>query len=161
MTKLRSATSNVGGWDVALVEAEAQGGNEPGSRTTPEVITSPSMTPLPDGTQRSFIDGDVAIALRNRLLEKKVSSNGSSSGHSSGSESPEKQDTKPAYSVLVRHPNEEVAALAEELVEMDSELTSRGPNKMRWPDNINLKSFAEYMLIPTLVYELEYPRTDR
>ena len=29
-----------------------------------------------------------------------------------------------------------------------------------YPDNLNFKNFAEFLLLPTLVYELEYPRSD-
>ena len=44
---------------------------------------------------------------------------------------------------------------------MEAELVSTGPEYVRWPDNVTWKNFAVYMLIPTLVYELEYPRTER
>ena len=30
-----------------------------------------------------------------------------------------------------------------------------------FPNNITFLNFADYLLVPTLVYELEYPRTDR
>jgi len=63
--------------------------------------------------------------------------------------------------VLVYHPDEKIAALAHEYSELRSELVSPGPEYVTWPDNITWKNFAEYQLIPTLVYELEYPRTDR
>ncbi len=65
------------------------------------------------------------------------------------------------YAVLVYHPDEEVANLANELIEMDQELVSSGKEKIRWPNNISLANFADYQVIPTLVYELEYPRTER
>jgi len=45
--------------------------------------------------------------------------------------------------------------------ELQGELTSPGPLFVKWPNNISWKNFAVYQLIPTLVYELEYPRTDR
>ena len=44
---------------------------------------------------------------------------------------------------------------------MEGELTGIGPEYVRWPENITYKNFAVYQLVPTLVYELEYPRTDR
>lgn len=62
---------------------------------------------------------------------------------------------------LCDHPDEKIAALAREYSDMDSELVSTGPEYIRWPENITWKNFAVYQLIPTLVYELEYPRTDR
>lgn len=68
---------------------------------------------------------------------------------------------KPGPHPLVDHPDERISALARDFSELDSELISTGPVYVRWPANITYKNFAEYMLIPTLVYELEYPRTDR
>lgn len=63
--------------------------------------------------------------------------------------------------VLCDHPDEKIASLAREYSEMESELVSTGPEYVRWPQNVTWKNFAVYQLIPTLVYELEYPRTDR
>lgn len=63
---------------------------------------------------------------------------------------------------LVHHPNPEIAALAEEYSEVLADMRSSGPKDYtQWPDNISWKNFADYMLIPSLVYELEYPRTTR
>ena len=63
--------------------------------------------------------------------------------------------------VLVYHPDEKFSALANEYSDLQSELVSSGPNYVKWPDTITWTNFALYQLIPTLVYELEYPRTDR
>ena len=63
--------------------------------------------------------------------------------------------------VLVYHPDEKISALASEYSDLQSELVSSGPNHVKWQDTITWKNFALYQLIPTLVYELEYPRTDR
>ncbi|KAH6915930.1 sterol O-acyltransferase [Coprinopsis sp. MPI-PUGE-AT-0042] len=63
---------------------------------------------------------------------------------------------------LVHHPNRHIASLAEEYSDALQELRSRGPkDHTQWPNNIGWKDFAVYQLIPSLVYELEYPRTDR
>jgi len=62
---------------------------------------------------------------------------------------------------LVDHPDPEISALATEYFEFASELVSSGPERVRWPENITLKNFAVYQLIPTFVYELEFPRTNR
>lgn len=68
---------------------------------------------------------------------------------------------KPTPHPLVDYPDERISSLAKEYSEMELELVSSGPEYVRWPENITLKNFAVYQLIPTLVYELEYPRTDR
>jgi sterol O-acyltransferase len=68
----------------------------------------------------------------------------------------------PAPHPLVNHPNHEISSLAEEYSDALQELRSRGPrHHTQWPNNIGWKDFTIYQLIPTLVYELEYPRTDK
>jgi len=62
---------------------------------------------------------------------------------------------------LVDHPDDKISELAQEYSELDAELVSTGPAKIRWPNNISWSNFADYQLIPTLVYDLEYPRTKR
>jgi len=62
---------------------------------------------------------------------------------------------------LVHHPDERIVALAHRLHECEAELTGTGATKTRWPANITFTNFAVYQLIPTLVYELEFPRTRR
>jgi sterol O-acyltransferase len=63
--------------------------------------------------------------------------------------------------VLVDHPNEGISAMAKDYSELEGELSSSGPYRVTYPNNVTMKNFAVYQLIPTLVYELEYPRTDR
>ncbi|CAO1631338.1 unnamed protein product [Sympodiomycopsis kandeliae] len=78
---------------------------------------------------------------------------------------------------LVSHPDRvvslfahEIEALREELLSVapakpddvpESETESAGGKSSRvcWPDNITYANFWDYLLVPTLVYELEYPRT--
>lgn len=63
---------------------------------------------------------------------------------------------------LEGHPNPEVNELAQSIINLDEAMTSRGVNgtkRKRFPENVTLWNFADYQLIPTLVYELEYPRT--
>ncbi|KAI0285808.1 MBOAT, membrane-bound O-acyltransferase family-domain-containing protein [Russula aff. rugulosa BPL654] len=73
-------------------------------------------------------------------------------------------DSKPKDAtshMLTHHPDPRISALATEFSDLESELISSGPERVRWPENITFKNFAVYQLIPTLVYELEYPRTKR
>ncbi|KAG8923322.1 hypothetical protein FRC02_011219 [Tulasnella sp. 418] len=67
---------------------------------------------------------------------------------------------------LIEHPNKDVNELAEAINELEDQLTSpgigpKGKGKIRFPQNVTLANFVDYQLIPTLVYELEYPRTNR
>jgi len=63
--------------------------------------------------------------------------------------------------VLAYHPDEKISTIANEYSELQAELVSSGPNFVKWPETITWKNFAVYQLTPTLVYELEYPRTNR
>ncbi|EGN96816.1 hypothetical protein SERLA73DRAFT_58578 [Serpula lacrymans var. lacrymans S7.3] len=172
---IRRVTLEVGGWDQALSDAKARHEEtETDAHTTDSNgISTPNDTPAErDGnTVKSFTDAPTAAALRHRLVAISGSGNTGVSTPSvdptfmQESSSPNGNhdyeiDDPPAY-MLVDHPDERISALAKEYKELDSELVSTGPSRVRWPENISIKNFALYQLTPTLVYELEYPRTDR
>lgn len=48
-------------------------------------------------------------------------------------------------------------AIVQEIHEMETELTST-IGSTRYPENVTLYNYFDYLIIPTLVYELEYPR---
>lgn len=52
-----------------------------------------------------------------------------------------------------------IALLARNIDSMCDELRSNGERDLVWPENVTYKNFFEFMLFPTLVYQLEYPRT--
>lgn len=41
------------------------------------------------------------------------------------------------------------------------EMESQSTNGLRFPENITFSNYFEYSMFPTLVYQLEYPRTDK
>ncbi len=213
LTRLKAATSSVGGWDNALEVArdklaEQQSITAPTSTTNTNQEPTPIGTPpVPEGLSASYVDAKTANALRKRLtaISRVRSSDSSNSTASSltgegyrpnlgpgnfphynkvnfdvnGVKSVHKPQSKDSSEatveedaandvhenlvphVLVYHPDEKIAALAHEYSELRSGLVSSGPEYVTWPDTITWKNFAVYQLIPTLVYELEYPRTDR
>lgn len=65
-----------------------------------------------------------------------------------------------APSTLAWSSNERVAILARNIDAMEEELKSNGTKGLVWPENITYRHFLDYMCIPTLVYQLEYPRTN-
>jgi len=171
LAELKCATASVGGWEQALCDAtlkraevEAQATN---GVITPMDTRTPmdASTPNADGVlMKSFTDPGTASALRQRLAAVGVSSEGNVEAERNainGGCGREKVEEVSVAGGLAFHPNELVAGLAKEFLELDSELVSTGPEHVRWPENVTLKNFAIYQLIPTLVYELEYPRTDR
>ncbi|KAL7421034.1 Sterol O-acyltransferase 2 (Sterol-ester synthase 2) [Cryptotrichosporon argae] len=56
--------------------------------------------------------------------------------------------------------DDRVALLARNVDQMDDELRSNGPRGLAWPENVTYRHFFEFMFFPTLVYQLEYPRTN-
>ncbi|KAG2338615.1 hypothetical protein BDR05DRAFT_940153 [Suillus weaverae] len=166
LAELDGATTRVGGLEQALRDATSKRAQaQAASRSAETPVTDATSTPMemctPDAegvSIKSYTDVKTATALRQRLAA--VSKNTESErGAVNGSE--RGGDKVEVACVLSYHPDELVAGLAKEFLDLDSELVSTGPEQVRWPDNITYRNFAVYQLIPTLVYELEYPRTDR
>ena len=63
-------------------------------------------------------------------------------------------------SALAWSSNERIATLARNIDAMEDELRSNGAKGLTWPQNVTYAHFLDYFFIPTLVYELEYPRTN-
>ena len=136
---------------------------------TPPIPTSASGT----GLQTSYVDSDTASTLRKRLVAMSDANGNVDVGAQDvvkGLTDPRSQenlttnDRVPSVAdphPLTDHPDERISDLAKEYTDLQGELSSSGPLYVVWPNNISLKNFATYMLIPTLVYELEYPRTDK
>ena len=160
------------GWEKAIVDAsicraelEATEGSDSGAGTPP----------IPAGaTKTSYVDVKTANDLRRRLnaMAGPSDTNSEASSISSASDSPvnatilfneggDSSTDRHARHPLVYHPDPELAKLAEAYSDLRSELTSSGPEYVSWPNNLSWSNFATYQLIPTLVYELEYPRTER
>ena len=159
--QLRDATLHVGGWEQAIVDAKRRREDLERETDTDSTGTLPSPSPsgnlrLPNGDlSTAYLDVPSASALRNRLIRVTETETTSETVTDDGK-------PKDATShVLTHHPDPRVSALATEFSELESELVSSGPERVRWPENITFKNFAVYQLIPTLVYELEYPRTKR
>lgn len=168
LAELNGATARVGGLEQALRDAtlkRAQAASPSAETPLADVTSTPVELCTPDAEgllMKSYTDVKTAAALRQRLAavssnsdENTESERGAVNGSGRGSHEVE------VACVLSYHPDEFVAGLAKEFLDLDSELVSTGPEQVRWPDNVTYRNFAVYQLIPTLVYELEYPRTDR
>ena len=175
LAHLRSLVEDpsIGGWDKAFIDAKAY--FESNSRET-SLEAEPDLHIGARGAEVVMISSlpasQPADALRRRLL---TAPNGAvvelgapvvedASPNSSGPSTPNAFPLDLAstmISVLCHHPSQEIASAAHEFLELDAELVSTGTERVRYPQNLTWKNFCTYMLIPTLVYELEYPRTDR
>lgn len=166
---LREKTEEVGGWGKAVADAKSH--REDLDQTD---VSTPAETPalLRDSSKGySPGDGPAATALRHRL-QQVAKENGNLAAHSNiratstVSQPIEKKaqwtmpEPLPPH-VLVDHPNVEISALAEHLSEMEMDLTGSCLHKVRYPANLTWWNYLDFHMLPTLVYELEYPRTDR
>jgi len=170
---LRGETEKVGGWDKAIADAKSH--REEFEQTD---VSTPSETPalLREGSKSYFSgDGPAATALRHRL-QQVAKENGNLAAHSNIHPASTVDNTVPKLikkkaewtmpeplppHVLVDHPNTEISALAEQLSEMESDLTGNCLHKVRYPANLTWWNYLDFHMLPTLVYELEYPRTNR
>jgi sterol O-acyltransferase len=160
LAQLREATLRVGGWERAIVDAKRRQDDLERETDTDSTGTGPSPSPsgklrLPgDDLSTSYVEVSSAAVLRNRLIHVTETT----TSEIVLDDANHKDITS---HILVNHPDPQISALATEFSELESELISSGPERVRWPENITFKNFAVYQLIPTLVYELEYPRTKR
>ena len=169
LNHLKIATEAEGGWDAALQVAETAmlQHESPVDTGTPEAPAD-----APAGSTTSYIDARTAVTLRQRIVTNKalaeLAPNGSVDVKTTGTSVMSVDSrtrvpmTPPSPSeVLMHHPSAEIAALARTHAELERDLTGAVAGRVRWPANITLRDFTWYQLTPTLVYELEYPRTER
>ncbi|KAI0358051.1 MBOAT-domain-containing protein [Trametes cingulata] len=171
LAELKEATEAEGGWDAALRKAEEEliKTEAPIPQGTPDV---PSDTPA--GSTTSYVDARTAVTLRQRLAARAAAgakADGSAPAASAVKTTgtrvlPPSATAIPTHpptpsEVLTHHPSEKIASLAKAHVELERELTGPVEGRVRWPANVTVRDFAWYQLTPTLVYELEYPRTER
>ncbi|CDZ96511.1 sterol o-acyltransferase [Phaffia rhodozyma] len=137
--------------------------------------SSPQIgTPKLEPTQQETSSLQMAAALRQRL---RVQSNGTdspavessrapSTTSCSGDVTPARQPSPepisaPQVHPLSSHPDQQISGLAHNVDAQKAELISTGVEKVVWPANVTYWNFTDYLLVPTLVYELEYPRTSQ
>ena len=153
--RLKEKTKAIGGWDKALTDAVAKKKELQLRVSTTHALSSHEPTPIgtppvAEGSSTATVDVSTASALRQRLNAVASPLNNDNQGSPGDAVHP-----------LIYHPDPEISAMAKDYSELQSELTGSGPQNVTWPNNISWKNFAMYQLTPTLVYDLEYPRTDR
>ena len=156
---LHKETERAGGFETAVAIAKIHRKEADGGSVRSD---SGSSTPgAPDGHaggERSYLEVDVSAAA---VLRQRLSAAAATKRETVVAEHIAEISEESESHSLVDHPDEKISELAQEFSELDAELVSTGTAKVRWPNNISWRNFAEYQLIPTLVYDLEYPRTER
>lgn len=161
LTILHKETERVGGYETAVAIAKIHRKEADGASTRSDSGSStPDAASGHPGGERSYLEVEVSAAavLRQRLAAAAAAA---MKNETVAVEHVTEITEEPGLHPLVDHPDEKISELAQEFSELDAELVSTGPEKIRWPNNISWSNFAVYQLIPTLVYDLEYPRTER
>jgi sterol O-acyltransferase len=81
--------------------------------------------------------------------------------HGSPGFDPVEHDTHPSGLDRTSSLVEERERLLHEIDATERDLTGKVLGRNKYPNNLTFANFLDYMLCPTLVYELEYPRTDK
>lgn len=144
------------------VVAELNASSGPRARGAASATPKPSsgqLTPTPLGTptvEESGTNTPSAIPTGNNAdpLKSNVQLGTSLEPAHMGSTRPKRPPSALTYAE-----DERVATLAKNIDTMTDELTSHGSQGVVWPDNIGYKSYWEFMCMPTLCYQLWYPRT--
>ena len=158
LAALHKETDRVGGFETAVAVAKIHRKEADGASVRSDSGSSTPDTPNGHGGgERSFLEVEVsaASALRQRLAGAAAAAKNETVATEHTADIAEEPYP------LADHPDEKVSELAEEYSKLDAELVSTGSARVRWPNNISWSNFADYQLIPTLVYDLEYPRTER
>lgn len=175
LADLRSLTEDpsIGGLEKAFIDAKAHlesSSSETPSEAEPDLQINTRgaevviVGSLPDSQPAETLRRRLATTPKDAVFELGASILEDTTPDSSGPSTPDASaiDLTPAtISTLCLHPSRTIASVAHEFLELDAELVSTGTERVRYPHNLTWKHFCIYMLIPTLVYELEYPRTDR
>ncbi|KAI0083952.1 MBOAT, membrane-bound O-acyltransferase family-domain-containing protein [Irpex rosettiformis] len=160
LTQLHKLTDSFGGWDAAVALAESRRRALDAS-SEDEAPTNDTPTPSSTNNESTLRKRSKSASTRSPQLQPANTVNASQIITTGNHVLPASHVLKPGPHPLVYHPDETVSSLAKDYSELESELVGMGPEYIRWPDNITYKRFAYYMLVPTLVYELEYPMTDK
>ena len=139
--ELEEAIEGAGGWSKVLFQASR------------EALSRESKSSAVSNGEASPTSGSFG----GTELKRRRKSSGSRSSTMLGTAGP--ADTSRDPRRLVDYSDENIWNLANNCVDLQEELTSAGKEAVVWPANVTYASYLDYLLIPTLVYELEYPRT--
>jgi sterol O-acyltransferase len=145
----------------------------PGSESTLDLTTATTASPADDAHQHPHHLSEAALRQRLNVVSHLPSTPAASTSTTlavsaastsvSGPTSTKLQAAlRPsAAHPLAFHPNDDIATTARNLDLYSAELTSTGAKRVTWPANVSVVNFIDYLLVPTLVYELEWPRTTK
>jgi sterol O-acyltransferase len=138
--KLDKAVEEKGGWKKVIAEAEEE------------------TSRLEDTNEKNGDTHAISTAL-SPLEPVRSRRRSSDRGKRPYTRQQQQQDDVNDPHLLVDYSDAQITKLANEYADLDDELTSTGKDGVSYPHNLTYANYLDYLLIPTLVYELEYPRT--
>ncbi|BGP39994.1 Sterol O-acyltransferase 2 (Sterol-ester synthase 2) [Rhodotorula kratochvilovae] len=139
-------------WEKACSEAALE-------TDEPRAASTSALAPPTSTAQPTSSDEEAASSLRQRPSPARRRSQSPTSPRRPIP--PPSRAAAPHSSVetLTWHPRERISHLAIAICEAREALSSGGAANVTFPANVTVLNFIDYLLVPTLVYELEYPRT--
>ncbi|GAA5871660.1 hypothetical protein JCM1840_007343 [Sporobolomyces johnsonii] len=149
-----------GGWH-QTEQAARHAWEEACRDSPPSDPASTSSKPAPSTLTPSSSSSAVSDERTDATIRHRTQSIRRRSSHHSEPIAPRRAD-KPHEGVetLTWHPDERISKLAIAIAEEKEFLTSGGVQNVTFPANVTFANFIDYLFVPTLVYELEYPRTN-
>lgn len=148
-------------WEQACSEENSAVDDEPGPRLSkPDSLAPLANLASASSTQPS---SDEEHALATAMRQRRISGRRRSRSplkHKVPLPKPTKEEAPhEGVETLTWHPRERIAHLAMAICDAKDALSSGGKENISFPQNVTILNFLDYLLVPTLVYELEYPRT--
>ncbi|KAG8721403.1 hypothetical protein FRC08_013357 [Ceratobasidium sp. 394] len=154
-SQLKKSVELAGGYDTALAQAKEVEASlsTPGTQSVTPVGTPPLEKDEPTSLRKRAVTANASNMVKK---EDNIPALPQTSSYVPGMDVP----PLPPHP-LTSHPTSNISLLAQSLNQMDTELTSTGKNRVRFPTNLTYANFLDFQMVPTLCYELEYPRTER
>lgn len=161
---LDKAIEEKGGWSKVLfiaqqeaeaLEAEAKEQNSPSLDGGSSPVRANSTSALANGHSTLSTSGPADGLRRRRSSNKSGTSQTNGLHHHGAVDANNPRDPRR----LLDYSNDRIYNLAHDCVDLQEELKSTGKEGVMWPANVTYANYIDYLIVPTLVYELEYPRT--
>jgi sterol O-acyltransferase len=156
---LNRAVEDGGGWSKVLYQASREAASRSTNGDHASEGKKDDSALVVDGSSSTLAAPDGKPALHRRRKSSSRSNSSLTTVKSRDIVAEDKDDPKDPKRLVDYEGDEKIWNLANDCVDLQEELTSAGKEAVVWPANVTYANYIDYLLVPTLVYELEYPRT--
>ncbi|GAA5989577.1 hypothetical protein JCM10908_000537 [Rhodotorula pacifica] len=148
-------------WEKACSEENSAVDDGPMDKPSANLLAVPANAASGSSAQVSSDEEQAqATALRQRRISGRRRSTSPAKHKKAPLSKPTREEApQEGIETLTWHPQERIAHLAMAVCDAKDALSSGGKENISFPQNVTFLNFIDYLLVPTLVYELEYPRT--